>query len=186
MLNASQAQKLIDKAVNDEKFRALAKKDGRAALESQGVKVPAGAKINVFENTPTSFHLVLPVQGDLAGVDPNIAKVFEKAWADPKFKAQLLKSPADAIKAATGANLTKKFSITVHEDAANLFNFALPYVPAKEGELSDADLELVAGGKGHHVNKKEEVCIGAGVAGAGTGPLAPIAIGVSIAVSCSK
>jgi hypothetical protein len=147
MLNSNQLQTLNDKALNDHKFRALAKKDGRAALESLGVKLSAAVKISVLANTPSALHVVLPVKGDVSSFDPDVAKVFQKAWADPKFKAQLLKSPAEAIKSATGAKLPKNVTITVHEDAQDSLHFVLPYVPPASGELSDADLELVAGGK---------------------------------------
>ncbi len=149
--NLQQIQQLADKGIHDEKFRALAKKDPAAALKSIGVDLPAGVEVSVFENGPSTIHAVLPPQGDgafLDKLDPNVAKVFRKAWADPKFKAKLLKEPAAAIKEATGANVPKSLKIVAHEDSVKQMSFVLPYVPPKSGELSDADLEMVAGGKG--------------------------------------
>jgi hypothetical protein len=160
MFNAAQLKTITDKALNDAKFRALAKKDGRAALESAGVKVPAGTAVHVFENTPAALHVVLPAKVDLKGspVDPQVLKVFEKAWADASFKKQLLSSPAEAIKAATGAQIPKNLKITAHEDGKDSFNFVLPYVAPASGELSDADLEMVAGGKGAQATQVAVAC----------------------------
>jgi hypothetical protein len=196
MLNEAQAKQLVEKATTDAKFRALAKKDPKKALESLGAKVPAGLKIQVHENTPSSIHAVLPEKaGKLAGsgVDPNVAKVFEKAWADPKFKAKLLKNPAEAIKEATGAQIPKKISLSIHENGKDTVHFVLPYVPAKSGELSDDDLEMVAGGKGGG-NPSAGGCgnalavqgsiVTAGAAAAGTGVPGISQVGAVAAVGC--
>jgi hypothetical protein len=200
MLNSQQLQTMTDKALNDHKFRALARKDARAALESLGVKVPAGVQVRVFENSPKAMHVVLPPKTDMKGstIDPNVLKVFEKAWADEGFKKKLLANPADAIKNATGAQVPKTVSLTVHENGKNEFNLVLPYVPASSGELNDDDLELVAGGKGSHKTSTVAACSTAGTvsmvvgvaAGPETGGLSVAAgiIGsaVSSAVSASK
>jgi hypothetical protein len=152
MLTPEQTKTLIDKALNDESFRAKAKKDPKAALESIGAKIPAGVSVKIYSNGPSEIHTVLPEKADVTAlkkVDPNAAKVFEKAWSDAKFKAELLKNPTQAIKAATNAKLPAGLKIVVHENTAKEMNFVLPYVPPKSGELSDADLEMVAGGKGN-------------------------------------
>jgi putative modified peptide len=151
-MNANTLQELAKKAVSDDAFRAKAQKDPRAALESVGMKIPAGMSIKVYQNGPSEIHAVLPEKTDpsaLKNVDPNIAKVFEKAWNDAKFKAELLKDPVAAIKGATNAKLPQGLKIVVHENTAKEMTFVLPYVPPKSGELSDADLEMVAGGKGN-------------------------------------
>jgi hypothetical protein len=210
--NASQVQKLAEKALNDESFRSLAKKDPNAALKSVGAKVPDGVKVKVVENSPSTIHVVLPPKADgdaLKKLDPNAVKVFQKAWKDAAFKAKLLKDPSAAIKEATGANLPKSLKIVVHEDSAKELNFVLPYLAPKSGELSDADLEMVAGGKGGSGNPiKTKGCqdalatqgavvtMSAGVAGATGGVLAGgfalVAVGtmfssfITMAVSASK
>ncbi|HEX4047011.1 MAG TPA: NHLP leader peptide family RiPP precursor [Elusimicrobiota bacterium] len=152
MSNANQLQELAQKAVTDDAFRARAKKDPNGALAGVGVQIPAGTAVKVYENTANEIHAVLPEKADasaLKAVDPNVAKVFEKAWSDAAFKAELLKNPAAAIKAATNAKLPNNLKIVVHENTAKELNFVLPYVPPKSAELSDADLEMVAGGKGN-------------------------------------
>lgn len=204
MINSSQLQLLTKKAISDDSFRAKARKDPKAALTGLGIQVPAGLALKVHENTRNEIHVVLPEKGDakaLAAIDPNVAKVFEKAWSDPKFKAQLLQDAPAAIKAATGAKLPKSLKIVVHEDAEGVENFVLPYVQPKGGELSDADLELVAGGKGGGCDEAlatqgsiVTVAGGAAVATGGTagGVLGIVAVGtmfssfITLGVSAAK
>ena len=70
-------------------------------------------------------------------------KIIEKAWRDPAFKAQLIANPAAALK-AEGIELPEGVTVTVVEDGADHFHMVLPPAPAEE--LSDEDLEAVAGG----------------------------------------
>ena len=208
MTTSNQLQELAKKAVSDDAFRAQAKKDPKAALAGIGFQIPTGMSVKVYQNTPTEIHAVLPEKagnGALQGTDPNVAKVFEKAWSDPKFKAELLKDPTAAIKSATNAKLPKSLKIFVHENTAKEMVFVLPYVPAKSGELSDSDLEMVAGGKGN-VNAggcgaslaTQGAVVTASAAAAGAtggalaGGLAVVAVGtmfssfITMAVSASK
>lgn len=148
-LTPEQLKTLAAKA-GDKSFRAAAQKDARAALESVGVKVPAGTTVTVHVNGASEFHVVLPQKGDaesLAAADPHVAKVFEKSWADAAFKATLLKDPVAAIKAATSQKLPSGLKIVAHENTASALHVVLPHLPAASGELSDNDLEAVAGGK---------------------------------------
>jgi hypothetical protein len=200
MITPSQLQDLAKKAVSDDSFRAKARKDPKAALESLGIKVPSGLAVKVYENGPSTIHAVLPEKngGSVAGLDKNVAKVFEKAWSDPKFKESLLKDPTGAIKSATNANLPKNLKIVIHADSKSEMNLVLPYVPPTSGELSDADLEMVAGGKGNPNKGGCGAAIGgsgavaqAGASAGGTagGVVALgglLSMGISAAVSASK
>jgi hypothetical protein len=139
---------LMLKAASDASFRALAKADPHRALKGAGLEIPKGATITVHENDLHTIHVVLPRQGEMTAPNPHVQKVFDKAWADAQFKAKLLKDPMQAIKEATGAQLPASLKILAYENSDREVHFSLPYVPPKAGELSDADLELVAGGKG--------------------------------------
>jgi len=75
-----------------------------------------------------------------------VEKVCKQAAADPKFHAMALSDPHGAIQAVAGkpvpAGKTVRFVALEGAD----FCFVLPD-PQKDGELSDADLESVAGGR---------------------------------------
>jgi hypothetical protein len=162
MFDSSSIAKLIDKSLHDAAFRARAVKDPAAALAEVGAKVPAGMTVQVHVNEAAKIHVTLPLRDGPHKIDDAaVRKVFEKAWSDPAYKALLLKEPFKVISEA-GARLPKGLAIVVHEDTAKILNLSLPYVPAAAGELSDADLEMVAGGKG--TIEKKVACMQASAA----------------------
>jgi hypothetical protein len=66
-----------------------------------------------------------------------------RTWSDPAFKARLLAEPAAAL-AEQGIQLPPGMEMRVYEDTAAVVHLALP--PAPAGELSDEQLDAVAGG----------------------------------------
>ena len=68
--------------------------------------------------------------------------VIAKAWTDEGFKARLLADPA-AVLAAEGVQTPAGVTLKVVENTASLLNLVLP---ARPTELSDSDLDQVAGG----------------------------------------
>lgn len=73
--------------------------------------------------------------------------VVKKALTDPKFKAELLKSPNSAVEAATGVKVPAGTTVKVVEDTASVVHLVLPVLAAApKGALSEKDLETVSGG----------------------------------------
>ena len=58
--NNSEFGKIIAKAWRDPVFKAELIANPAAALEAEGIDVPAGVTVTVLENTDKLFHLVLP------------------------------------------------------------------------------------------------------------------------------
>jgi hypothetical protein len=58
--------RVIAKAWADEDFREALMANPKAALRAQGIEVPEGLTLRVFENSDTVFNLVLPKLPDLA------------------------------------------------------------------------------------------------------------------------
>lgn len=76
------------------------------------------------------------------------AAVVNKALQDPTFRAALLADPKAALEKALGTSLPPGVVLKAVEASPTEFTIVLPY-QAKvgvDGELSDADLESVAGG----------------------------------------
>ncbi len=76
-------------------------------------------------------------------------KVVEKSCGDDAYRARLISNPNEAIKEVVGIGIPAGITFRVHEDTATTLNFVLPPLPSTQtAELSDVELEQVAGGKG--------------------------------------
>ena len=76
------------------------------------------------------------------------AQIIAQAAKDEVFKKALLADPKAALESEFGVKLPEDVSYKVLEETANQQYLVLPAVPpaAPEDELSDAELEEVAGG----------------------------------------
>jgi len=72
--------------------------------------------------------------------------LIEKCWKDAEFKKEVVKDPKGMLERHIGQKLPTNLKIFVHEEDANTLHFSLPPAPSNATELSDEDLEKVAGG----------------------------------------
>ncbi len=140
-------QEALDRIWRDESLKGSLLSDPKPVLESFGMEFAPGVSVQVHENTPSLINAVLPVKPAtpvvLGAADP-VSRIVEQAWLDPAFKAKLLSDPKEAA-AESGLRLPDSVSLKVWENSATVEHLVLPLNPA-ESELSDADLEAVAGG----------------------------------------
>jgi hypothetical protein len=73
--------------------------------------------------------------------------VLERSGSDAAFRQQLLADPRGVLQ-AQGLQLPSELEIVALENSDKLLNLVIPQPPAVEGELSDEQLEDVAGGFG--------------------------------------
>ena len=72
--------------------------------------------------------------------------LIEKCWKDPDFKKQVISDPKGMLERHTGQKLPAQIKIFIHEEDANTLHFSIPPAPSNLTELSDDELERVAGG----------------------------------------
>ena len=73
-----------------------------------------------------------------------IGQILAKCWLDDSFKQKLMADPLGTL-TAEGATMPDGLSVKVLENTDKVFNLV---IPAKPTDLTDADLDKVAGGFG--------------------------------------
>jgi len=68
--------------------------------------------------------------------------IITKCWGDPDFKQRLIADPVGTLR-AEGISVPDGIKVTVVENTATEFTFVIPSEPS---ELSDEELDGVAGG----------------------------------------
>ena len=91
-------------------------------------------------------------------------KLIEKAWKDPNFRKEVLRDPKGVFEKYAGRTLPGELNIYVHEEDVNTLHFSIP-APSSVAELSDEDLEKVAGGAGGMIPTLVVYSVTAGVTG---------------------
>jgi hypothetical protein len=72
--------------------------------------------------------------------------LIEKCWKDPEFKKTVLSDPKGMLERHIGQKLPAALKVFIHEEDANTLHFSIPPAPSNLTELSDDELEKVAGG----------------------------------------
>ena len=72
-----------------------------------------------------------------------INAIISKCWTDDSFKQKLLKNSTETLK-AEGIDIPLGCTVRILENTGKTIHFVLP--PNPNAELSDAELETVAGG----------------------------------------
>ena len=73
-------------------------------------------------------------------------QLIEKCWKDPEFMKRVVSDSKGMLEQHTGQKLPPGLKIVVHKEDANTLHFTIPQAPTNLNELSDAELENVAGG----------------------------------------
>jgi Nitrile hydratase, alpha chain len=70
----------------------------------------------------------------------------QKCWKDPVFRKEVVSDPKGMLEKHLGQKLPEQVKIFIHEEDANTLHLSIPPAPSNLAELSDEDLQKVAGG----------------------------------------
>jgi hypothetical protein len=104
----------------------------KKVLEEAGCVIPAQMDVVLLENTSTVINAILPPMGDMGKYEARIQKA-----------VQMLK------------DLPEDMAVHLHRDSATRAYIVIPEPPLHAGELTDAQLEQVVGGKGSSTPHKD-------------------------------
>jgi hypothetical protein len=74
------------------------------------------------------------------------ARIIKRCWEDEEFRKEFTADPKGAFVRYLGIPADKLPNIAVHEEGRGCWDIVLPPKPADSEELSEEDLEKVAGG----------------------------------------
>jgi len=115
-------------------------------LLEQGQEIPDSTRVIAYEDTLSLRHFVLPTEGtQLPEGDDPLTQIAKQAMEDSEFKAKLLENPK-TVAQEMGIVIPDGLKIKILENQPDAMNVIVPFNPACR-ELSDADLEAIAGGK---------------------------------------
>jgi hypothetical protein len=142
-------QQLSQKLQSDEDFKNRFVSQPKSILTEMGVNIPDSVQIKVHEDTAKVRNFVIPVksadENEATASNPLFRKAISRAFANREFKSQLLQNPKNAIAELTGESLPADLDIYVHENTPTLKHLVI-FVDSESEELSEAELESVAGG----------------------------------------
>jgi hypothetical protein len=97
------------------------------------------------------------------------AKIVKRCWEDEEFRKEFTADPAGAFVNYFQIPAASVPKIVVHEETAGSWHIVLPAKPANTGELSEEDLENVAGGTTPTVTVLATIVVSATAASASVG-----------------
>lgn len=128
--------------------------DPAALLRQHGLTLPRDAKITVHEESEDCCICVLPIEeGAASELSVEAAAVLRRAREDPTFEALLLRDPVAAIFSEFGFRFPAGVDLEIYRNRVGDFHVVLARECA-EGELSDLELEMIAGGRANPFRRR--------------------------------
>lgn len=153
-------QEILEKVGNaDVNFKQRLLDDPQGALKGEFPGFEFPSTIEVHENNANEMHVIFSTQEEFvfsADLEDSVNQVLDKALVNNDFKKLLVADPKGTLtKELPNYFIPENFKIFFHENASDSMHLLAPTEQTTGEELSEADLDAVAGGgrKGPHVGR---------------------------------
>lgn len=153
----------LEKLATDLSFRNAFVANPKTVLSKEFPNFQLDANVNIVlhENTSQEMHIVLVPQEDLVfsdSLDEKVEKNLDKALDNESYKKLLMADPKGTLQAELpDFYVPEGFKIFFHENNDNEIHLLIPSLQTGDDELSEAELEAIAGGgrkgKGPHIGR---------------------------------
>ncbi len=131
---------IMELAVRDPEFYARLIANPTETSKAAGLVIGDGEQVRIYEQRQNEMHLFLWRRTNI----PQLNEILDQANRSSEFKNQLLENPRKILEEKIGMPFPGSATIRVH-DEPNVVPIVIPCEMA-DGELNDAELEMVAGG----------------------------------------
>jgi hypothetical protein len=124
--NRAVLAEVVARAAREPAFRASLKQNPKQVMTQAGAEIAPNLQVVLLENTPTVLHAVLPPRTDMARFQPRFDAAVRRLYDMPD-----------------------NVEVHIHRDSATRVFVVIPAAAAApaRGEMTDQQLEQVAGGK---------------------------------------
>jgi hypothetical protein len=116
---------VVARSWREPQYRSKLRQNPKLVLQQAGAVIPPAMDVVLLENSPTVINAILPPMGQMGKYEARIQKA-----------VQMLRE------------LPEDVEVHLHRDSATRAYIVLPEAPVHAGDLTDAQLEQVVGGKG--------------------------------------
>lgn len=152
----------LGKLSNDISFRNAFIANPKTIIkeEFRDITLSDDINIHIHENSSSEMHVILMPEEAMVfndQVEDEVEKVLDKAIQDTSFKKLLMADPKGTLATELPNFYTPEdFKIHFYENSATEIHLLIPSLETESDELSESELDAVAGGKkrGPHVGRK--------------------------------
>lgn len=158
------------KASEDDVFKKALKEDPQGVFKKAGVDIHENCLLEIVENSAQDFHLTVPatkypselelnILPKRASLDQIIRWIVTQVQSNSVLKEQILANAEDVLK-KQGAKIPEGMKIHVHENSDKIHYFIVPRNETDDEELSDLELQVIAGGAANNAGVAQGMVFG--------------------------